>query len=182
MMAPSLCQYVAQAGGVKLADAALQGELDSLRYLNQGLRGRNSVLRSTGRPLDIMALDAIDEGYPVTEGGFLESLESDARALTTKTTRGRVWLDYELEYAEICTFDADYESFLMERAECPVCASCGVHSYHATEHDGETLCEDCIQWAQSLTGELAGFYSVPVARVQWIARAALTDALKRFTA
>ncbi len=180
-MSLSLAQYVAQEGGVCLSDSTLQGELDRCRYLNLALRGRNSVLRPSGRQLDVMAIDCIDAGYPITEGDFLEALEADAHAWATKSTRSRVWVDYELSDDDLSLFDVEYESFLMERAEAPVCAVCDSPTGTTVTFDGEILCAGCHTWATGLTGELEHHSSTPAAELDAQASAALFAALTQFT-
>lgn len=177
----SLAQYVAQEGGIATNDLALQGELDHVRYLNLALRGRNSVLRPSGRQLDVMAIDCIDAGYPITEGDCLEALEADARAWANKSSRSRVWVDFELSDDDLSLFDAEYESFLMERAQAPVCGACDSPTGTTITFDGEMLCAGCHTWATGLTGELEHHTSKPATELDAQASAALFAALTQFT-
>ena len=177
-MNESLAQFVANAGGVATHDTALQGELDRCRHLNLALRGRNSVLRPTGLPLDVMALDCIDAGYPITEQDFLEALEADALAWAEGNSRHRVWIDVELSDADLELFDCEYESWLMERAEAPVCAVCDSPTGNTFTRDGEMLCAGCHQWAQGLTGELEHHISMPANELGTETGAALEKALR----
>ena len=177
-MNQSLAQFVANAGGVKTADPALQGELDRCRYLNLALRGRNSVLRPSGLALDVMANDCIDAGYPITEGDFLEALEADAFAWAQGSSRSRVWIDLELSDSYLELFDCEYESWLMERANAPVCAVCDAPTGTTHTRDGDMLCSGCHSWAQALTGELEHHISMPASELGPETGAALENALQ----
>lgn len=161
-MNQSLAQFVAASGGVRLTDPVLQGELDRVRYLNRALRGRHSVLRTSGRAIDVMALDCIDAGYPIHESNFLEALEADARAWSEGRSTDRVWIDYELSAADLDVFDIEFESFLMERHETRSCAICGRVTTILEDLHGEHMCETCCAWAQAMTGTVEGCETVHV--------------------
>lgn len=163
-MSQSLAQYVASIGGIRSSDPALQGELDRVRWLNTKLRGRNSLFRPDGAVFDVAAIAAIDAGYPIHESNFLEALEADALAWAEARDTDRVWIDYELSAADLDVFDADFESFLMERVETLPCAVCGLMRANLEHYHGEDLCSDCHRWAEALTGEPEGFELVP----QWV--------------
>lgn len=87
----TLAQWVAKKGGLRLDDPVLGGEVAEIRELNSKLRGRHALVRSHGVAVDLLALWATEEGYPVIDQQeFLDLLMIDGWAWVTGDDKRRV--------------------------------------------------------------------------------------------
>ena len=140
-MNQSLAQWVAAKGGIKISHHEMRGEISRVRGLNKYLRGKRSVVSPTGQDFDRMALWAIEQGFPVTEGTFLDELERDAVALSRGELRNRVFVDYEIQDSDLAYFEGTEAN---DPDSC--CGVCGAYCEDGT-------CETCTDWAVDIFRE-----------------------------
>ena len=151
----SLAQYVARLGGIRAVKGYDNGEIARVREVNKCLRGKNSIVRPSGTPVDECIAEARGHGYSVEYDTFLDLLTEDAWAIIRDTPLRRVFATYE--------DPKEWSAWEPEPHFTDHCSVCGIDA------EGANTCPLCHEWASA---------SVPMGELTWEHQEIMIEAIE----